>query len=88
MEATPLNSFALPSPRRLLPGEDIHPAADLVSSIGAELMDAIDTLTADLELLSGAADLTPAAGAVAVELQATMHRALELSKLLQLAQAG
>ena len=79
-----VNLSALPCPRPLLPGEDPHRTAELAQTIAADIGDAAETLDADLELLAGAADLTPAATAVAIEVQNTMHRLLELARLLQL----
>jgi len=83
-----MNLAHLPAARPLLPGEDAHRAADLARTITTGIDDSAEALGFNLELLAGAADLTPAAEAVAVELQATMHRAVELSRLLRLTTAG
>jgi len=79
-----MNLSHLPAPRPLLPGEDAHRAAALAGTIGNDIDEAAEGLGFTLEMLSGAADLTPAAKAVAIELQRTMHRAVELSRLLRL----
>jgi hypothetical protein len=79
-----LHQFALPCPRPLLAGEAPHTAAEVAATIGAELIESQELLADSLERINGCTDLTPAAHAVALELQATMSRAVELAALLQL----
>ena len=78
-----MNLAELPRPRPLLPGEDPHRCSDVAAAINTDLSDAAEALHADLELLAGAADLTPAATAVAIEVQNTMHRLQQLAALLE-----
>jgi hypothetical protein len=75
---------SLPCPRPLLAGEDPHTAAEVADTIAVELTESHEMLTDSLELLNGCTDLTPAAHAVALELQASMRRTVELAALLQL----
>ena len=77
-------STELPTAHPLQSGEDPHSTAALAAVIGRELGEYGADLEFLLSLLAGATDRTPAAVAVAVELQSTVHRAQQLAALLQL----
>lgn len=76
-------STELPPAHPLDPGENPYTTAALAEVISKELGEYAVDLEFLLSLLAGATDRTPAATAVAVELQNTYHRAQQLAALLQ-----